>query len=524
MIRVLIAEDEELIREGLRCQLPWRSLGLQVVGLAANGLEAVRLCRELKPRILLTDIRMPLLGGLELIQQVRELDPRIVSIIISGYDDFSYAQQAIALGVSHYFLKPLELEQIEDKLREIAGRLRLEGRQSRQRAVRDRLLAAVLPFVRRQYFLELIYGPYESREVRESLSGLGPAPERSFCGVAVAQVQVQAGEKGQANDALERRLSRLLRNEHYQGEDVYLLKRTAAEALFVVVFIGEQEAPLRQRLERYVQGLRALPPVSAAVCGTVAPRLNDLHKSFGEARKELLLQQLLRRSGLPAGGGLAAPAARSADLLSALGQAIERGDGGQVALLLQRIEAEAAAPQASEGERTAILAALFRCLSPAAQQAGLNLETRFFQAERETAYDHGDACFGELLAGLREAALELVALHSSRRDQAARHLIEKAKHFIERRCAAWDLSLEEVADHVELNPSYFSVVFKNAEGVNYIDYLTGLRMRKARELLGDATLKIGAVARKVGFQSPGYFGYLFKKHYGCTPTAFRGPA
>jgi two-component system response regulator YesN len=517
MIRVVIAEDEELIREGLRDQLPWRSLGMEVVGLAANGKEAVRLCRELQPGILLTDIRMPLLDGLELIRQVREADERLVCLIISGYDDFHYAQRAIALGVSHYFLKPLELGEIEDQLRRIGERIRLERRKSRQRAVLSRFVSSVLPFVRRQYFLELIYGPYDNREVAERLAGIGALHDSSYC--AVALVQLGVGQRRQGNRAIEKRYGQLLRGEHYSGDDIYLFKRAGAEALFVVVFIGDENEGLRTLIHRYVDRVLRLPAVSAAAPGTVHQNVNSLHESFLEARKELLLRQLLRQSGLRAEPSEHRQA-EAADW-SALEGAVRGGNTGQVSALLDTVTEALAAPTGSDEDRAGVLTGLFRSLSRLAEEAGINLETRLREAQRAAGYDRGDTSLGELFAGLKKTALELSALHSGRKDQTARHLIEKAKRFIERRYVAWDLSLEEVADFVELNPSYFSVVFKSVEGVNYIDYLTQLRMEKARELLREAQLKISAVAQKVGFQTPGYFGYLFKKHYGLTPSEFR---
>jgi len=537
MLRVVIAEDEELIREGLRRELPWCALGMEVVGVAANGLEAVELCREKRADILLTDIRMPLLDGLELIARVRQAARETVCLIISGYDDFQYAQKAISLGVSHYFLKPLELDQIEAKLREVGDRILLERRRSYEQERMGQFVGRVLPFVRRQYLLELIYGPYGNREVAGQLAELGDLHDGSCCAAVLLRVAL---EVGQGRDrSVERRLGRLLRNRHYQGEDIYLIRREDREAMLLVVFIGEDPGALGGELSRYLREVRLLGSVRAAAAGSVHQGLGRLHESFVEARKELLLQSLLRGSGLAVvpegkGGGKGGGGSSGDGLnLAAVEQALISGDTARLEDLLDDFAASLGDEPVGQSERTALLTELFHVVSRHAEHSGISLEAAFRRSglvpgDDRSALPRGAGTFGDIFSALKSIARETAAGRATRRELPARSLVDTARRYIDSRYAAWDLSLEDVAEHVELNPSYLSTLFKSVLGVNYIDYLTGLRMEKARQLLEETELKIGAVAQMVGFHAPGYFGYLFKKHFDLTPSEYRsrpgGPA
>ena len=120
MIRVLIADDEQRIRDGLATTIPWAELGMVVVGTAAHGEAALALARQTLPQIILTDVRMPRMDGIEFLKQVKAFLPRVRVVILSGYDDFAYAQQAVKLGVSDYLVKPVGAEEIQRVMMSLA--------------------------------------------------------------------------------------------------------------------------------------------------------------------------------------------------------------------------------------------------------------------------------------------------------------------------------------------------------------------------------------------------------------------
>ena len=123
MWKVIIADDEKLICKLVQTLVDWNSLGMEIVGTAENGLEALALIEEKSPNILITDIRMPGCNGLELIKQAREIQPDIEIVIISGYAHFEYAQTAIAYGVGNYILKPIKQAELTETLQKIVKRL-----------------------------------------------------------------------------------------------------------------------------------------------------------------------------------------------------------------------------------------------------------------------------------------------------------------------------------------------------------------------------------------------------------------
>lgn len=115
MLSVIIIDDEEWVRFLINGLVPWDKLGMRVVGEATNGSEGLELCRKLKPDIVLTDIRMPAMDGLALLERLKEESPEVKVVIISGYDEFSYAKKAVKSGAFDYVLKPVD----EDELLEI---------------------------------------------------------------------------------------------------------------------------------------------------------------------------------------------------------------------------------------------------------------------------------------------------------------------------------------------------------------------------------------------------------------------
>ena len=123
MIGVLIADDEKRIRDGLAATIPWADLGMIVVATAATGEAALALAREFKPQVILTDVRMPRMDGLEFLKQAKAFLPRVKVVILSGYDDFTYARQAMKLGVTDYLVKPVGAEEIVRTLKDLTASL-----------------------------------------------------------------------------------------------------------------------------------------------------------------------------------------------------------------------------------------------------------------------------------------------------------------------------------------------------------------------------------------------------------------
>ncbi len=129
MLKVFLVEDESVIREGLRDKIPWEQYGFWFVGEAGDGEVALPLIRKLKPDVLITDIKMPFMDGLSLSEIVKEEFPKTKIIIISGYDDFEYARQAIVVGVDQYLLKPITRAALRNVLLELKEKIGQESEQ-----------------------------------------------------------------------------------------------------------------------------------------------------------------------------------------------------------------------------------------------------------------------------------------------------------------------------------------------------------------------------------------------------------
>ena len=165
--RVLLADDEEEIRAGISRKIDWSGLGFALVGEAENGAEALELSEQLKPDVVLTDIKMPFMDGLELCRRLRQSLPAARLVVFSGFDDFEYARQAVGMGVSEYIMKPInapEMGEVLTRLREQLDKQRMERRD--METLRRRYEES-LPVLRELFYTRLLDGKVRSDQVAD---------------------------------------------------------------------------------------------------------------------------------------------------------------------------------------------------------------------------------------------------------------------------------------------------------------------------------------------------------------------
>ena len=245
MIRVFLAEDEFTIREGIKKRIAWEENGFLFVGEADNGDTAYSLIREVKPDILITDIKMPFMDGLELSRRLREELPELKVVILSGYDSFSYARQAIQVGVAEYLLKPVTAGRLLESLLEVKRALEEERERKKfletflqEREENNRIL-------RYQFFNEMVSGRYMSGELlrRGDMAGISLKAE---C-FNLIFFKISTGDYDEGIEYQEKmvRMNRMLEEEFLQKPGVIYFDRITEGAALLVKANTQEELAVR---------------------------------------------------------------------------------------------------------------------------------------------------------------------------------------------------------------------------------------------------------------------------------------
>ena len=389
-LRVLIADDEPKIRKGLRTAIDWRALGMEVVAEAEDGEMALERARVFCPDLLLVDICMPFLNGLELIGRLKETAPDCLVIVVTGHDEFAYAQQALRLNVFDYILKPIQCDHLREVLRKAGESLAVARRKSEYTRWAGRQLQKYMPYIRERFLNEWVDGRLSDVEIREQLSffELDIAPASGMLLIKVEQAA--------------------------------LAERDRQLMLFAVQNIAEELCePWRPTAFRnnqdHIVVILSLPPM---------PLWHTLPKTMAAAVEKYL--------------------ALAAHVVQAGAEGRERAPGAYQEL--------------------------------------------FREITRE------------------ENWTPMVAL---------------CKAYIDTHYAMETLSLQDVASEIGISPAYLSRLMRQELGASFIDYVIQVRTNKASALLRDPFVKIGDVAKMVGYSSQHYFSTAFKKKTGLSPGEYR---
>ncbi|WP_372636106.1 response regulator [Cohnella sp.] len=516
MKKAILVDDEVFARKGLIRLIPWEKLGYEVVGEAENGEDACALIEEVRPDVVVTDIRMPVLDGLELIRKVQESgNDKTNFIIVSGYGDFKYAQQAVRYGVADYLLKPVDENELAATLERIAAAPKVEPARTE---VECRLIQGLA-------FDRLLTGQSDEAYLGEASRILDLPLERPLRCVSV-EINDIAFDSNEARGMEQmERVKQAIREEaaaHSNGKAPCLLARSLTEVHFLLFDkLGVQE--IRILGERLIRAVGAhVDGVPRVYAGAIVPSLERVRESYASASALASFKFALDRSVLvheeAAGECVAykelAPALLT-ELLERLEERDEEGMEKATGLIFDMFREQRYSPES-------VHASISRCVHGVCaviqnMQGDASAVTslhRLLRTQLEPRTLYGLKVL--FLEFLRESAGYMSGLRSA----MTKGDIGKIKAYIDSQFGE-NLNLKSISKRFYLNPVYLGQLFKKTYGVYFNEYLLQIRIAEAKRQLRRTDRKVYEIAASVGFGNADYFVCQFERVEGRTPTEYK---
>lgn len=534
-LKVFLVEDESVIREGLRDNIPWEQYGFRFVGEAADGEMALPMIRKERPDVIITDIKMPFMDGLSLSHIVKQEIPETKIIIISGYDDFEYARQAIKEGVEQYLLKPITRSMLQKALAEVKEKIDAEQEQKNYLKKYQNEMHEYEQSFRRNFFEKVFQGQTPLQDIyeeaaRHSLDINAPAYNLILMCVQEKSGKDEAGEECQ--ECQEELMRYFLR---FPGTNLTFRWSINVYGILVKGEIGaieEQTADYLKTISeicgRYEENLEWYAAAGKAV--ERFSMLGECYKAanhtfsyrFFSAGKHILSDDMVRTS--------------SGD---------ESADAGKIdSINTDLVNPELIKGFLANGQKEEIDEFTTNFVTGISEAIGsklfwdyLLLNLRFTVAGfvdeigadqnaflAELSIDEArfmDMTCANMKSYMTDLLERAVKYRDEKNDFQGKKALKLALSYIEENYAKESLSLNEVAQESQVSPNYFSAMFSQEMGQTFVEYVTKKRMDKAKELLLTEGIRSGDVGPMVGYKNPQYFSFVFKKTEGCSPREYR---
>ncbi|MGI5963840.1 MAG: response regulator [Lawsonibacter sp.] len=526
--RVLLADDEEEIRAGISRKIDWERLGFLLVGEAENGAEALELAEQLGPDVVLTDIKMPFMDGLELCRRLKQVLPAAKMVVFSGFDDFEYARQAVSMGVSEYIMKPINAPELSGVLERLREQLEQQRMERRDMETLRRRYEESLPVLRELFYTRLLDGQIRPDQIQDRAARYEiELPDGAWTAVLL-HVDVPGEDAPAERDELLLLSVRAFFEEHFQlpSASIRSLLYNDSVALLVRLADGEQLYPLLEELERICAlALSYLGMPLVAGIGPICRGPGELHTSVEGAHSALDYRVLMGADRVIYIGDLepdySARLSFEEEDQRALWAAVKLGSPEQVRQVTGELIARVREQRLSLPQCHLFFLEIVTSLIKLARSGGAAVEDVFGPGFTGVVSITDFRSLEELGHWLDSRCLKLQEVLGRQRTDSAWKTVEQAKEFIAQHYAESDLSVESLCSHLHLSPTYFSTLFKRETGKSFTAYVTELRMDQAARMLRESDEKTYLIAEKTGYVDPNYFSYVFKRHFGVTPSKYR---
>lgn len=503
LFTVVVADDEEELREAVCRLIPWERIGFKLLGSAGNGLDALQLVEQLQPDLLLTDIHMPFITGTDLARQVREIQPLIQIAFLSGYDDFEYAKLAIEYEVISYLLKPISMEELTAALQDIHSKMGAKFNYLSSGTGQGGSLPLAVASLLLDGFADLP----EEEALLSSLAELG------FVVTAPYQMIVLATHlAGAFVPAAAGTIDKVL-------QKYYSCCSISSGGRVLTLLVSEDGfSRLGTALDELLQVLRRLLDDRCAI--GVSRKFNRINLCHLACREAIDAQRFSGEDGIRRISDLLPEreirAADSPDIAAELEKLLYGTDRRELErYLTQHLSAT------GDGEELSALQVLVDVRSVLSGALPASELSRLFQRCGLSAPLTDGMDVEELKRRIREVCMAGQGALAERRQGGIGELCGRALRMIEQGYMDPELSLASVSEQLHVSPNYLSANMKKYAGDTFVNLLIKKRMEAALALITSGGIRIAEVAIRCGYADQHYFGFCFKKYYGVSPARMR---
>ncbi|MEK8132813.1 response regulator [Paenibacillus filicis] len=534
-MKVLLVDDKESVVQGIHKHIPWDQLGVERVELAYDGAEALEKDRELQADLIITDIRMPNMDGIELMERLRSVRREARFIVLSGYDEFDYAKQAMSLGASEYVLKPVDIKTLSQLIDKELGEIRKQREHDEQRQQFQRKMQASLPALRQQYLTELVlFRDHRLHRLQDKWSFAEIPVKPSSFGLLVAAIDGFADIAEHPVQEVE--LTRFIVENIIRdclsewGTGIAFYSEWGRLTLLVNYEAAQEEKEIKLGLLQFADYCRLAIERNSKLTVTIGvsslcPELKDLPGGYSQACEAIEHvyffggNQVVHYEDLVAYRyrlqRTAYPVVEEQELLTRVKRGQPELIEAGIDPFFQSLHRQGGTPHDIRLACLQLSAVLYRLLHD------MGLDDELSGAARHTwkeAFEN--ISLAELRAHmlkLSEEAAQQVRLWMK---AGTKNIAEQARQYVAEQALSV-ITLPLVADHVGVSPNYLSSLFKKEAGMTFVEFITELKLSKAKEWLIDPHVPIYEIAERLGYNDRRYFREIFKKKTGQTPSEYR---
>ena len=537
MVKLFLVEDEIIMRDGIKKHIDWKGEDIDFCGEASDGELAFPMILKLKPDILVTDIKMPFMDGLELSKLVRKELPNLRIIILSGYDEFTYAQEAVSIGVEEYLLKPISPAKLLSSIKKVKDKIELSRDEAGMLDWTKEELLERNAIEQQKLFRAMVSGSMTMSELLDAGKKLNIELTARFYQVTLFNLSFQ-GESGDIFSEKQNSFWRQVNDYLETVENSYIFDRGTEGLVLLTLAETEEDVEIKRQqvIDRMIAISKNIVDGNYFVgIGSVVNRLSEIGKSYDNANKAFSYRYFNNPNQIIDYKNLTEPGADSNNLELDIKTVTFNEKNKQAFEKFLR--------SGAQDEVNHFIDEIFTALGDKNTRSLLflnyitmDLYFAIVAFIHDLGYETED--LGEEFADiniaikgitnsetarkyLKKGLNSAIKLRDSNSVKKYSVVLKKVLAYINENFDKDDISLNVVASIANISPNHFSTIFSQEMGVTFIEYLIGKRMEKAKELLMTTNLRSSEIAYKVGYKDPHYFSFMFKKTQGMTTREYR---
>jgi len=532
MYKIMLVDDEAEVREAIEESIDWKHHGYEFVGSYSNGLEALNSIPIVCPDLILSDICMPFMDGIEMTKRIRQSAPSIKIIILTGHDDFDYAQQSLRLKVHDFIVKPITPRELRALLDQVKLDLDREA-ETRENAARLQFqLQESLPLLKEKFLETMINSEMSDDELEAKFAYFNLptlAPPFLAVSVDIDNLDDSSKERWEQHPELLQYAAYKIVTELAENKDVLVFR--ARHTRIVAIFSGgatealfEEAGRISETIRQYAE--KVLKFTVTVGIGVPCASLNEISRSYQSSVAALDYRFVLGNNRVIPMQEMQRPTSLSYspdhEWNRKFACALKMGTDKETFLLIEQyIGKLKSSGMPIEVCYVQIQSMMIEVVNSIRELVG-NEGDWILQLGSALQHINDFHRLEDIEAWLKKISNEAILLISEQRSDLSQIQVRRAVEYIEQNYRDESLSLMDICNHAHMSKSYLSVLFKQQTGQTMMEYVTRIRLETAKTLLHvHPPIKTIDIAANVGYGDPQYFSVLFKKHTGTTPTEFR---